>query len=369
MEMKKLFQGCYLNRAVLITGHTGFKGSWLSYWLSQLGARVIGYSLDIPSKPSHFELLNLENDITHIQGDIRDLNRLNEICLQYKPDLIFHLAAQALVRPSYEFPIETFSTNLLGTANVLESIRLNDFIQGMINVTSDKCYENFEDDRAYNEDDRMGGYDPYSASKGGAELVANSYRSSFFNPKVYNGTHEVLLASVRAGNVIGGGDWSLNRLIPDIVKKAFKNGITSIRSPHATRPWQHVLEPLSGYLLVGLRILEKDISISDGWNFGPLNSETLSVGKVVELSAAEWGRIKYKIDIPKDTRHEANLLRLDCKKANDKLKWSPVWNANMAIRKTIQWYRAYYDRQELLTEVQLKDYIMEARLQDKVWTL
>jgi len=368
LGIKALFKGVYAGKTVLVTGHTGFKGSWLTLWLIQLGANVVGYSLDIPTDPNHYKLLKFENNITHIHGDVRDKDRLRKVFDSYKPDIIFHLAAQSLVRPSYESPLTTFSTNVMGTANVFEVSRLSDSVLGIVNVTSDKCYENFEDDRPYKEEDRMGGYDPYSASKGAAELVANSYRSSFFNTEEYGIKHKILLASVRAGNVIGGGDWSINRLIPDIIKAASQGATTSIRSPFATRPWQHVLEPLSGYLLIGQQIIEGNKEISDGWNFGPANNETKTVEEVITLSSQKWDKVKFQIDVPEDGPHEANLLRLDCTKVINNLKWLPVWDAEECISKTILWYKAYYVNDRIDTLIQLQDYIEVAISKKYVWT-
>lgn len=369
MELKELFQGIYADKTVLITGHTGFKGTWLTYWLTKLGANVIGYSLDIPTEPSHFKLLGLSNNIKHILGDIRDQKELLNVFASYQPDIVFHLAAQALVRTSYESPTETFSTNLIGTVNVLECCRLTASVRGIVNVTSDKCYENFEDDRPYNEQDRMGGYDPYSASKGGAELIANAYRSSFFNVKEYKKTHNITLASVRAGNVIGGGDWSKDRLIPDIIKATINNQVTAIRNPNATRPWQHVLEPLSGYLLIGQQMLQDNNKFSGGWNFGPLDMETLSVREVAAVASNEWRRVQFKFDTPKNAPHEANLLRLDCTKAKEQLAWLPVWDAKLAIKKTIEWYKKYVELDKLYTEQQLHEYVNLAKKRAYNWAI
>ena len=366
--IKRLFKSIYFGKTVLLTGHTGFKGSWLAFWLTQLGAKVVGFSLDVPTEPNHFKLLKLEDKITHILGDVRDIDNLRQVFNSHKPDIVFHLAAQSLVRPSYEFPLDTFSTNVMGTANVFEASRLSDSVVGIVNVTSDKCYENFEDDRPYKEEDRMGGYDPYSASKGAAELVANSYRSSFFNLDEYGKTHKILLASVRAGNVIGGGDWSKNRLIPDIIKAASQNETTSIRSPFATRPWQHVLEPLSGYLLIGQHLLEGNKEVSDGWNFGPANNETKTVEEVITLSSQKWDKVKFQIDVPKNAPHEANLLRLDCTKVFNKLNWLPVWDAEESISKTIQWYKAFYESDRIDTLSQFQEYINIAIAKQYSWT-
>ena len=262
-----MFRGVYKGKKVLVTGHTGFKGSWLSLWLIKLGAKVIGYALEPPTNSNHFELLNL--DMVSIIGDIRDRDRLNAIFKKYKPEVVFHLAAQPLVRYSYINPVETFETNVMGTINVFEACRITESVKAIVNITSDKCYENKEWIWGYRESDPLGGYDPYSASKGCAELVTSSYRKSFFNPEDYSKKHNTLLASARSGNVIGGGDWGKDRLIPDIVRAISKNEKLYIRNPKATRPWQHVLEPLSGYLFLGQMLLEGKTEFADAWNFGP----------------------------------------------------------------------------------------------------
>jgi CDP-glucose 4,6-dehydratase len=254
--VQNLFNGTYKDKTVLITGHTGFKGSWLSFWLTQLGAKVVGYALEAPTVPNHIELLTL--DIISINGDIRDLEKLNKTFEEYKPDIVFHLAAQPIVKISYEDPIETYETNVIGALKVFEACRKTN-VKAIINITSDKAYENKEWIWGYRENDPLGGYDPYSSSKGCADLLANSYRSSYFNPKEYQKSHNTLLASCRAGNVIGGGDWAQDRLMTDIMLSVSQGKKVSIRNPYATRPWQHVLEPLSGYLLVGQKLLEARI--------------------------------------------------------------------------------------------------------------
>ena len=352
-----LFLNTYKGKKVLVTGHTGFKGAWLSYWLTKLGAQVFGISDKITTTPSHFELLTI--DIQSFMIDIRNKVELNDKIQEIKPDLIFHLAAQPLVRYSYNEPIETFETNVLGTVNILHICQSLKDCKGIVNITSDKCYENYEDDRPYNEDDRMGGYDPYSASKGAAELVASSFRRSFFNPKDYGIKHRFILASARAGNVIGGGDWSEDRLIPDLVKNYLQGKTTTIRSPFSTRPWQHVLEPLSGYLLLGQKILEGDLSVSDGWNFGPENNETLTVKEVLQISSKVWSDLKFDFPILEEQPHEAKLLRLDCAKAHQKLNWQPVWEMEKSIEKTILWYKKYYLKQEITTEKDLLEAFKE----------
>lgn len=361
-----LFSNIYKGKTVLVTGHTGFKGAWLAFWLTKLGAKVYGISDRITTNPSHFELLNI--DMQSYMIDIRDKKALAEKIEEIQPEIIFHLAAQPLVRYSYKEPVETFETNVMGTVNILHCCRSLKNIKGIVNVTSDKCYENFEDDRAYHEEDRMGGFDPYSASKGAAELVVSSFRNSFFNLKDFGLKHRFILASARAGNVIGGGDWSEDRLIPDLVKN-FKNGnTTTIRSPFSTRPWQHVLEPLSGYLLLGQKVLEGDASVSDGWNFGPENNETLTVKEVLEASGKCWNDLKFDFPVLSDQPHEASLLRLDCTKANQKLEWFPVWEMEESIEKTILWYKNYYTNQKIDTELNLSEYIAEATKKGIRWT-
>jgi len=283
-----MFNNIYKNKKVLITGHTGFKGSWLALWLKELGAEVIGYALKPPTTPSHYELLTQQPtdnlNIISIEGDIRNYIKLNEIFQSYKPEIVFHLAAQPLVRYSYINPVETFETNVMGTINVFEACRNCESVRAIVNITSDKCYENKEWVWGYRESDPMGGYDPYSASKGCAELVTSAYRNSFFTPSypLTDSPPRVLLASARAGNVIGGGDWADDRLIPDIMRATAKNESVIIRNPKATRPWQHVLEPLSGYLLLGQKLLEGRKEFAGGWNFGPDDESNITVENLIE---------------------------------------------------------------------------------------
>ena len=275
-----LFNGIYNNKTVLVTGHTGFKGSWLCFWLIQMGAKVIGYSLEPPTSPNHFELLNL--DMVSVIGDIRDSDKLNAVFAQYQPEIVFHLAAQPLVRLSYKEPVETFETNVIGTLKVFEACRNTKSVRAIVNITSDKCYENKEWVWGYRENDPMGGYDPYSASKGCAELVTSSYRNSFFNVNEYGKSHNVLLASCRAGNVIGGGDWAKDRLMTDIMVAVSEGKKVVIRNPRATMPWQHVLEPLSGYLMLGQKLFEGKKEFAQAWNFGPGEQGAITVKEVVE---------------------------------------------------------------------------------------
>jgi len=362
-----LFKNIYKGKKVLITGHTGFKGSWLSFWLKELGAEVMGYSIGMPSQPNHFELLKLQ--IRSISGDINDKNHIAKVVHDFQPEIVFHLAAQSLVRYSYLHPAETFETNVMGTVNVFDAARFCKSVKAIVNVTSDKCYENLETDIAYKETDRFGGYDPYSASKGCAELVVNSYRNSFFNVNKYQSTHHILLASARAGNVIGGGDWSIDRLIPDIVKASSISQPVTIRNPKATRPWQHVLEPLSGYLLLGQLLLEGKSEIADGWNFGPENNEALTVEEVLTKMKQVWTNLQYEIEQNHNHPHEASLLRLDCSKANTLINWHPVWNTETTVARTADWYKAFYSDGHLSTKEDLGSYVQDARAQQFSWTL
>lgn len=360
-----LFGSIYKNKKVLITGHTGFKGSWLALWLIKMGADVIGYSLTPPTKPSHFELLNL--DIDSYIADIRNKEKLIEVFKKTKPEIVFHLAAQPLVRLSYKEPIETLETNIIGTANVFEACKLTDSVRAVLNITSDKCYENKEWIWGYRENDPMGGYDPYSVSKGCSELITSSYRNSFFNINEYGKSHNILLASCRAGNVIGGGDWAVDRLLPDIVKAASKGESVEIRSPYSTRPWQHVLEPLSGYLLLGQQLLEGKQDFADAWNFGPIDSEILSVKSVVEISQKSWDSVNIKMLNLEKKLHEANMLKLDCSKASTSLDWKPVWNSKTAIQMTIKWYKNYYLNNRCNTENDLNCFIKDAKGRNIKW--
>ena len=363
--MQSLFSGIYKGKTVLVTGHTGFKGSWLVYWLSQMGANVIGYSLDAPTEPNHITLLDL--NITSVTGDIRDSNKLNSTFEEYKPDIVFHLAAQALVRFSYENPIETYETNVMGTLKVFEACRKVN-VKAIVNITSDKAYENKEWIWGYRENDPMGGYDPYSSSKGCADLLANSYRNSYFNLNEYKQTHNTLLASCRAGNVIGGGDWAQDRLMTDIMLSVAQGKKVSIRNPHATRPWQHVLEPLSGYLNIGQKLLEEKVKFADAWNFGPADEGSISVEEVVKHVKQYWNKIDYEVNQDINEPHEANLLKLDCSKAHTVLKWKNVWESNTTFKKTVNWYKSYYEENNILTFDDLESYISDAKRKNIKWT-
>ena len=341
----------YKNKKILVTGHTGFKGSWFTIWLKMLGADVIGYSLEPPYEKSIFELTGISKNIKNHIGDIRDLNNLLEVFNKEKPEIVFHFAAQALVLDSYENPAYTFETNTQGTVNVLEAIRQTDSVHTAVFITTDKCYENREQKRGYQEDDPMGGFDPYSASKGAAELVIQAYRKSFFKDKIG-------LASVRAGNVIGGGDWAKNRLIPDIIKAIENNKEIEIRNPKAIRPWQFVLEPLGGYLQLGAKLMQSPNEFSEAWNFGPLPNEIFNVQYVVSRILNYFDHGKWIDKSNNDDPHEAGVLLLDIEKAMNKLHWKPVLNIEDSIQMTVEWYKNYKEQDVLdLCQTQINDYM------------
>lgn len=345
-------------KRVFVTGHTGFKGSWLSLWLTEMGAVVKGYSLDAPTDPSLFEIMQLSQHMESEIGDIRDFASLHNSIAEFKPEIIFHLAAQSLVRLSYEQPIETYSTNVMGTVHLLEAVRLIGGIKSVVNITSDKCYENREWVWGYRENEAMGGYDPYSNSKGCAELVASSFRRSFFNPADYT-QHGVGLASVRAGNVIGGGDWAKDRLIPDILRSFECNQQVVIRNPHSIRPWQHVLEPLSGYLVVAQKLFSEGDKFSEGWNFGPRDEDARSVEFIVDKMVALWGDNASWLLDGENHPHEAHYLKLDCSKANLQLGWHPRWGLVETLGRIVKWHRAWIDGEDMLacSKREIHDYM------------
>ncbi|MCD0471061.1 CDP-glucose 4,6-dehydratase [Flavobacterium sp. JAS] len=368
-KMVGMFKDIYRNKKVLVTGHTGFKGTWLTTWLLNLGAEVAGYSISIPTTPSHFEELNLEDKIEHHFGDIRDYEKLLKVCQDFKPEFVFHLAAQPLVRDSYENPRETFDVNMIGTLNVLEVIRkLDDIIKVGVIITSDKCYDNVEWVYGYREDDRLGGEDPYSGSKGAAEIITKSYMHSFFKEGFPN------ICTTRAGNVIGGGDWAKDRIIPDIVRSWSKNTPVEIRSPYSTRPWQHVLEPLSGYLSVGAELYESNSKHrNNAYNFGPDSKVNKNVGELIDEMKGLWqnspGWINKYID---DGKKEANLLKLSCDKANINLEWYPVMGFEETIDFTMSWYaNFYFDKKSVFdfTNDQINLYTSKAKERKIKWAL
>jgi len=361
-----LFADRYRRKRVLITGHTGFKGSWLALWLTQLGADVIGYSLPPPTTPNHFDHLNL--NIVTIEGDVRDREKLEATLRKYNPEIVFHLAAQSLVRQSYREPVDTFTSNSLGTINMLEACRRSSSMRAVIIVTSDKCYENREWVWGYRESDPIGGYDPYSASKGCTEIIVGCWRNSYFNPEDYGNGHQTLLCSVRAGNVIGGGDWAADRIIPDLMRAASSNRAVIMRNPNAVRPWQHVLEPLSGYLLLGQKLLEGRVQFSGAWNFGPNSHESaVTVSQLAESAHTVWPRVKYRIKANGDQLHEANYLRLDIAKAQSELKWNPLWDLETTISRTVGWYKSFCEHREIRTHDDLQSFISEAKARQCAW--
>lgn len=341
--MRDILEKIYRGRTVLITGHTGFKGSWLAIWLNELGANVIGYALDPLNAKDNFNLANLKDKIVDIRGDIRDSDKLYKVFDEYQPEFVFHLAAQPLVRLSYQQPKYTYEVNVIGTLNVLEAMKATDKTKVGIIITSDKCYENKEWLWGYRENDDLGGFDPYSSSKGCVELLVASYRNSFFNVNKFD-EHEKVIATVRAGNVIGGGDWSKDRILPDCISALEINQNIIIRNPKAVRPWQHVLEPLSGYLLLGSNLLQHGSKYSGAWNFGPNPDSIITVEEVVNKIIMYWGKgnwISPDSNLDLDLPHEANLLILDINKVKYVLGWSPKWNIDKALEKTIQWYKNY----------------------------
>lgn len=332
-----LFDGIYKGRNVLITGHTGFKGSWLSLWLHLLGAKVIGYALDPATEQDNFVLCGLHSKIVDLRGDIRDASRLKQVFSAYQPEIVFHLAAQPIVCRSYQIPAETFETNVMGTVNVLDAIRSCDSVKAGVIITSDKCYENREQIWGYREDDKMGGYDPYSASKGCAELVTSAFRSSYFPA----GSGKAV-ATARAGNVIGGGDWSQDRLLPDCMRSLIAQKPIELRNPDSVRPWQFVLEALYGYLLLGEKLLQDGTKYSGAWNFGPDFESVAPVKKVAGLLTALWGCSSgLLVAGNQNAPHEAGLLSLDCTKAKTLLGWKPQLPLQKALNDTVQWYKNY----------------------------
>lgn len=332
----------FKNKRVLITGDTGFKGSWLAFWLHNLGAKVSGYALPPESNTSLFNLLKLDNVIDHLDGNLLDYERLNTFFEKVQPEIVFHLAAQALVRYSYDEPKLTFDTNVSGSVNVLEVVRKTQSVKSLIYVTSDKCYKNNEWIWGYRENDELGGHDPYSASKAAAELVFSSYIDSFFSKNPNIG-----VASVRAGNVIGGGDWAMDRIVPDCIRSVMNKIDIEIRNPYATRPWQHVLEPLSGYMLLAEKIYLEPSKFSGSWNFGPSIDSIKTVKDLTEKIVKILGDGNVKIVKQDEGKHEAGLLHLNCDKSHHGLKWRPVWNFDETIINTIEWYKGYLNGEDV----------------------
>ena len=345
-------------KKVLITGHTGFKGSWLSLWLQSLGAEVIGYALAPPTIPSLFEEAKVGQGMASVIGDIRDLEHLRSVFAEHQPEIVIHMAAQPLVRYSYLEPVETYSTNVMGTVNLLEAVRATPSVKAVVNVTTDKCYENREWAWGYRENEPMGGYDPYSSSKGCAELVTAAYRNSFFQPSTINHQPLTAIASARAGNVIGGGDWAEDRLIPDIMRAISEGRPVHIRNPHAIRPWQHVLEPLSGYLLLAQKLYEEGAAYAEGWNFGPNDEDAKPVQWIVERLTHSWGGGASWLLDGGEHPHEAHYLKLDCSKAKGRLNWHPRWHLDEALDRIVSWNKQWLAGVDVrkLTLQQIIDY-------------
>jgi len=349
----------FKNKKVLITGHTGFKGSWLSQILINFGAVVVGYSLKAGTQPNLFEALNLDKNVKTYFEDINNFKKLKEVIEKEKPEIIFHLAAQAIVRTAYDEPLKTYETNVMGTANLLEVIKELGFVKSVVMITTDKVYENKNWIWAYRENDELGGYDPYSSSKTCAEFVINSYIKSFFNLADFGFKHSTLIAVARAGNVIGGGDWSKDRLIPDIVKSIFeKEESIVLRNPDSVRPWQHVLEPLFGYLLLSKKLYEKDTSFVGAWNFAPNEENNIPVIELLRKSISILGKGEHTICKSNDIKHEAKLLKLDSTKAKTFLRWKPLLDIDKSLLWTFLWYKDYYSKKDilLLTNNQIKSY-------------
>ncbi len=354
MINKTFWQG----KRVFVTGHTGFKGSWLCLWLHKLGAIVHGYSLSVPTTPALFTEARLDTIMHSELGDIRDHERLAESMKQFQPDIVFHLAAQPLVRLSYDIPMETYTTNVIGTVSLFEAVRHAGSVRAVVNVTSDKCYENREWVWGYREDEPMGGFDPYSSSKGCAELVTASYRQSFFNADHYQ-THRCAVASARAGNVIGGGDWAADRLIPDALTAFSKQQRLAIRNPDAVRPWQYVLEPLSGYLSLAEHLYTHGMAFAEGWNFGPDVNEARPVRWIVDKLVTQWGNgARWQTD-ERAHPHEAHYLKLDCSKAGIRLHWQPTWGLEHTLNRIVTWHKAWLEQADMYhyTMTEIDDYM------------
>ncbi len=348
-----MFADVFRNRRVLLTGHTGFKGSWLALWLQELGAQVTGLALNPETSPNHWDLLKLGTPDHRV--DIRDTAKLSKVVRDAKPEIVFHLAAQALVRRSYKIPVETWDTNVMGTANLLDICRSVDSVKAIVVITTDKCYENKESAKGYTETDHLGGHDPYSASKAACEMVVASYRDAFFSKA------DVLIASARAGNVIGGGDWSEDRLIPDLVRAEDKGEELIVRSPSAMRPWQHVLEPLSGYLQLAQGLLEGKKEFAGPWNFGPEMKDAMTVSAILEKMQAKWKAV------PDSTLHETTMLQLDSSKARKQLAWKSVLPMDQQLHMTAEWYRAFREQKIVISREQLQNYQNAARTAKAVW--
>jgi CDP-glucose 4,6-dehydratase len=363
LGLNRLFGGVYSGRRVLVTGHTGFKGSWLALWLQTLDAEVAGLALPPDTEPSHWKLLGTRLEREFL-SDLRDQERVRAAVEMFQPEVVFHLAAQPLVRRGYRDPAATFDTNVRGLVHLLEAVRGCGSVRVVVNATTDKVYEVHDAPEGYREDDSLGGHDPYSASKACAEIVSACYQRSYFD-RVDDAGRRVRLATARAGNVVGGGDWAEDRLIPDMVRSATSGSTARLRNPAATRPWQHVLEPLSGYLRLGQVLLDGELD-GGAWNFGPSADATLSVGDVVRRMQHHWPQLRFEQDAGPHP-HEAEKLTLDCRKADRELGWRPVWNADTTMARTARWYRRFLDDGVIGSREDLEAYVGDARAQEQVW--
>ena len=358
--MAKMDMGSVLDsfsgKRVFVTGHTGFKGTWLTFLLKEIDADVMGFALPPESAPSHFEMLDLQSRIKHVVGDIRDAVTLYNSIQEFRPEYVFHLAAQALVKKSYDDPVVTFGSNVMGSVHLLDAVRRCDSVRSLVYITSDKCYENVEWVWGYRENDRLGGHDPYSASKAASEIVFSAYARSYFISR-----HDLGAATTRAGNVIGGGDWAADRIIPDCIRAIEMNNPIKLRNPQSTRPWQHVLEPISGYLLLAVQLRNQPDKYTGSWNFGPFASEVRTVLEVAKSIVDQLGRGCIEIEASQQHHYEARLLQLNCEKAHHFLKWFPRWNVDKTLAATAQWYKTIWDggNAETITRAQLQDYFKE----------
>ena len=354
-----MFSGIYKDRRVLVSGHTGFKGSWLCKWLNQLGAEVYGYSLLPGTEPNHFNLLSPE--VTTCINDIRDYNSVKNFVNKSEPEIIFHLAAQPSVLRSYDDPMGTLGTNVMGTTNILEAAKLTPSVKSIIIITTDKCYKNKEWFYGYREIDELGGHDPYSASKACTEIIAESYKKAFFEKE----NNRILIATARAGNVLGGGDWTTDRIFKDIVMAVSNKQKLVLRNPESIRPWQHVLEPLSGYLLLGQLLFQNKKEFAKPWNFGPLPSSNITVRKLVNIVIKHWNEID--VEYKNSLKHETKSLMLDSTQAYNNLSWQPIWEIDTTINKTVEWYKSFYDEKKIITESQINKFTQDALNKNISW--
>ena len=371
MAMSRVpFGGVFAGRRVFVTGHTGFKGSWLCLWLHELGARVVGYALAPDTKPSLFQAMGVDRLVESHLGDVRDFDRLSGLMRRAKPEVVFHLAAQPIVRLSYSLPVETFAVNLQGTVHLLEAVRRTPSVRACLVVTTDKCYEN-RAGRLLTETDRLGGHDPYSASKACAELAVSSYRDSFFPPAQF-GRHKLSLSSARAGNVIGGGDWAGDRLLPDCMRAWARGAAALVRNPDSVRPWQHALDPIAGYLHLARRQLRRPKAHAEAWNFGPASAPNVTAAEIVRAAASAWGGGKWRTPRRGGVRlREAPALRLDSGKARRRLGWHPIFGTARAVAETVRWYRGFYRERGFdalaFSRSQIQDFLAAGRARPWLW--